>query len=215
MTNFSITFTSNWNNKLYCNFFTTFRVFNRIIHVPGNQVIVIVPKNIPYLSDFDAKKRWLANIDISNKDYNKINFNDEYNIIDEFDSHHNYLQSIFNYVTNTEKCLTNMCEFKLIYDFVNHKIKEIPINENNMNKFLEFYYNQSEKMIYNINYGFDPENNYVICIPFSRKDTPIKGSNFSSLLLRLILTFKIYIQYPFFLYLMLDPSNTLFSSLDI
>ena len=80
-----------------------------------------------------------------------------------------------------------------IFDFVLNKNQSKHITENELTKFLVYYYNQSKKLIYNINYGFDTQNTNVICIPFSRKDTPIRGSNFSSLLLRLILTFNIYI----------------------
>ena len=54
-------------------------------------------------------------------------------------------------------------------------------------------------MIYNKDYGFEflifndnnPKN--IIVTPFVRKDTPVKNSNFSNILLRLILTFKTYI----------------------
>ena len=150
--------------------------------------------SVNVFSDFEAKKRWITEKD-------KINFNNEYNIIDEFDSHHNYLQSIFNYVKNELKCIEED-EFNKIFDYIYNKNKEPIENRDNtiignlgdISKYLNFYYLKSEKMIYNIRYGFDNENKNVICIPFLRKDTPIKNSNFSSLLLKLILTFKTYIS---------------------
>ena len=158
-------------------------------------------------SDFDAKKRWIENTDITfNK---KINLENEYNIIDEFDSHHNYLQSMFNYVIDEE----NFMNFNLmlyIYLYVSSIMKkdDIKIDEkqkidnilNNdiFNKYLKNTCSLSDNMIYNKDYGFESIifNKYdlnIICSPFSRKDTPIVGSNFSNLLLRLILTFKTYL----------------------
>jgi Fe-S cluster assembly scaffold protein SufB len=47
-------------------------------------------------------------------------------------------------------------------------------------------------MIYNKDYGFYKD--IRLCIPYLRKDEPSIGSNFSNILLRLILTFKVYIN---------------------
>ena len=56
-------------------------------------------------SDSIAKKRWLEQTDkmlrITNASPD-INLTEEYNIIDEFDTHYNYLQSMFNYVTEED-----------------------------------------------------------------------------------------------------------------
>ena len=44
------------------------------------------------------------------------------NIIDEFDTHHNYLQSNFNYVLTSISYITNDI-YKYIFDFIHMKIK--------------------------------------------------------------------------------------------
>ena len=161
---------------------------------------------INVFSDFTAKKRWIENSDntLIKQKSRTIKIEDEYNIIDEFDSHHNYLQSMFNYVQTTEQIDEKVHNY--IFYFVNNKI----INSNTgntqdeehkiLNKNLEYLYKNSNEMIYNKDYGFsfmhfDDEHNdiFKICSPFIRKDTPVKNSNFSNILLTLILTFKIYI----------------------
>ena len=137
--------------------------------------------------------------------FNFVNLNNECNIIDEFDSHHNYLQSMFNYVRVMSSELEEDL-FYYIFDYTYSKINKNAIIENNdinknyplLNDNLDLFYNISESMIYNMDYGFsflyNYENNYErICSPFLRKDTPVKNSDFSSILLRLILTFKTYI----------------------
>ena len=63
---------------------------------------------------------------------------------------------------------------------------------------MDTYYAISENLTYRKDYGFSffkfkGDNNYRLCSPFLRKDTPIHNSNFSSILLQLILTFKTYI----------------------
>ena len=162
---------------------------------------------INVFSDFDAKKRWLKALEPETT----INLTNEYNIIDEFDSHHNYLQSMFNYVQDTDDKIT-FDVFRYIYLYTlellkivkmdkinkNEKLPNIP-NNNVFNKYFEQAFTQSQSMIYNKDYGFEflvfneinPNN--IICTPFTRKDTPVKNSNFSNILLRLILTFKTYI----------------------
>ena len=57
---------------------------------------------------------------------------------------------------------------------------------------LENTYTQTLNMIYNKDYGFYKD--IRLCIPYLRKDEPSIGSNFSNILLRLILTFKVYIN---------------------
>ena len=179
------------------------------------------------LSDFDAKKRWIENTDETlkkkeNKDLEDIenvklekkvivNISNEMNIIDEFDSHHNYLQSMFNYVIEKENISNEL--FDYIFDFtdkkfndINYKgdelikIKEIP-NIHILNKNLNKFYLQCDGMEYEKEYGFsflifedEKFNIERICKPFTRRKTPVKNSNFSSLLLRLILTFRLYFE---------------------
>jgi hypothetical protein len=169
--------------------------------------------NVNVLSDFNAKKRWIENTDKNFKETlssnNKINLSNEFNIIDEFDSHHDYLRSMFNYVLD-KKVLNNKQLFEYIFNFtlsgINKTKLEIPDtiqdikNMNVLNTNLNISYEQTRNMVYNKDYGFsfiifneERNNNGRLCSPFVRKDTPIKNSNFSNMLLRLILTFKTYI----------------------
>jgi hypothetical protein len=143
--------------------------------------------NVNVFSDFQAKKRWI----LKKNNSGNINLENEYNIIDEFDSHHNYLQSMFNYVLKEKKSISES-QFKFIFKYINKKNSNN--SKNPITKYLQFYERQAENMIFNINYGFDKDNKNVLCIPFLRRDTPVKNSNFSSILLRLILTFKAYIK---------------------
>lgn len=160
-------------------------------------------------SDFDAKKRWIENTDFhcverqNAADEPIIDLSNEYNIIDEFDSHHNYLQSMFNYVLKNEKIIDRDM-FNYIFDYVYANLKgiEIPINESLylLNDNLNYFLKIANSMTYNKNYGFSffkyTEEKYFIeklCTPFVRKDTPVKNSTFSSILLTLILTLKTYI----------------------
>ena len=163
--------------------------------------------DINVFSDFNAKKRWLEITTNIKKDEDLTK---EYNIIDEFDSHHNYLQSMFNYVLN-KKDIINLQLFRYIYFYTlvslglpikdfdkSEKISEIQ-NNDLFNKYFDSAFNQTSNMIYNKDYGFEflvskianPKN--IIASPFVRKDTPVNNSNFSNILLRLILTFKTYI----------------------
>ena len=58
------------------------------------------------------------------------------------------------------------------------------------------YYTEIKRAINNSNelFGFDKNNRFSLCVPFLRKDTPVIGARFSSLLLAVILTFIIYIK---------------------
>ena len=196
----------------------------------------IINKKVNIFSDFTAKKRWIeytdktlktkleeekqflinkiqdpTNINIIKdknrlKEIKNIKIEDEINIIDEFDLHHNYLQSMFNYVQKEEKINEDI--FLYVFNYVHHKLlhtfysistRNIP-NINILNENLEIFYNIASTMEYNKHYGFsflhfdDEKNNtYRLCSPFIRKNTPVKQSNFSSILLSLILTFKLYI----------------------
>jgi hypothetical protein len=185
--------------------------------------------NVNVFSDFDAKKRWLENTDLhlKSENTNNINLSNEYNIIDEFDSHHNYLQSMFNFVRKEELYIDKDL-FMYIFRFILKKndsaytddnvINPTQIkNINILNENLNICYEQIITMKYNKDFGFeflnndeDNENNednegnddklkntnvfYRICTPFIRKNTPVKNSNFSDILLRLLLIFNLYIR---------------------
>jgi hypothetical protein len=158
-------------------------------------------------SDNEYKKRWIENIDITLLNGNKpnIDFSNEINIIDEFDTHHNYLQSNFNYVSSSILYITNDI-YRYIFDFVYNKIHNIyyfnisdtvlgEISKKIFTETLDNVYLQITNMIYNKDYGFYTKDlNNKICIPYIRKDTPSVGSNFSNVILRLMLTFNIYIR---------------------
>ena len=149
--------------------------------------------DINIFSDSKAKERWINNKDLNN----------EINIIDEFDSHHNYLQSMFNSIKSTENIKEEL--FNYIYIFTFKKIKDPKykgdkdyiegINKNILNENLNDSFKIMKTMKYNELYGFfNLKNDYNrVCIPYIRKDTPVKGSNFSSILLTLMLTFNVYI----------------------
>ena len=163
--------------------------------------------NVNIFSDYEAKLRWLKNY-YPEKDSDILDLKNECNIIDEFDSHHNYLQSMFNYVRNTNN-LFDQNIFDYIFNYTYAKIQnqniesikdftEINMKYFYLNENLDMCYNISITMKYNENYGFaflytEEDIFEKICIPFLRKDTPVFNSNFSSILLRLILTFKTYI----------------------
>ena len=177
-----------------------------------NFIELITNIKINIFSDFEAKKRWIENTDQFNnlKKEDNINLKDEWNIIDEFDSHHNYLQSMFNYVKGSQVIKRDL--FDYVYEFTNKKIldpsyngdptkKLSEINIELLNINLNNTFNESKNMVYNEKYGFaflklndEDIKNIRICTPFVRKDTPVKNSDFSNILLRLILTFKIYIE---------------------
>jgi hypothetical protein len=173
---------------------------------------LILDTNINIFSDYNAKERWIKNY-YPKKYIDNLEIENEYNIIDEFDSHHNYLESMFNYVLLKSNILEEYI-FNYIFDYTFYKIKNknIEFNPNIienynkvileyplLNKNLELFYNISKTMKYRMNYGFsflyenNKNNSFRVCTPFSRKDTPVKKSDFSSILLTLILTFKTYI----------------------
>ena len=72
---------------------------------------------------------------------------------------------------------------------------------NKLNIILNNIYETTKNMKNNEHYGLsflhlEEEKDIIfrICTPFSRRDTPVKNSNFSNVLLTLILTFKLYIE---------------------
>jgi hypothetical protein len=177
----------------------------QLLSYENNKLVINV------FSDIDAKKRWIENTDISLKDKHNFNLENEYNIIDEFDSHHNYLQSMFNYVIEEKKIINeHIMTYIYLYtaqklnfndDIVIDKTKKIEnvLNNDIFNRHIDNTYDTTTNMIYNKDYGIEALtlsnfNINILCTPFSRKDTPVVGSNFSNLLLRLILTFKTYLK---------------------
>ena len=193
------------------NIFSDFQAKKRWLEHTDQQLI----KDIKEEAD-DIKIALLEDTNVERKkeleerldEIENTNLNNEMNIIDEFDSHHNYLQSMFNSIKNKKSISKDL--FRYIFDFTFNKIKGIPIkeyesldefikNKQILNDNLEYFYKQSENMIYNKEYGFaftiykDFNQISRICTPFTRKDTPVKNSKFSNLLLTLILTFKEYI----------------------
>jgi hypothetical protein len=166
----------------------------------------------------NLKKKQIMHKEFINDIKNKISLDikNEINIIDEFDYHHNYLQSMFNYVQKKQNISEEL--YNYIFDFTYNKLNDptysgdstkiiknsidgTNINMIILNKNLSTSFNQTNAMNNNEDYGLSflvskNEKNtfWRICTPFARKDTPIKDSNFSSLLLKLILTIKLYIQ---------------------
>jgi len=157
--------------------------------------------NIEILNDYEMKEKWL---------YDKLykitsNSNINYNlIIDEFDYHHNYLKSMFNYVIDKEELIT-----KDIYNYIfSRLISEYNIDGTSVifttsynNPILDDTIKKNYKIIqsskFNDTYGFDKEEygkKYRLCIPFDRKDTPIKNSNFSDIILSIMYTLDFHIK---------------------
>lgn len=160
--------------------------------------------NIEVLSDGNAKKRWLENTHNYNGNYfllkgnDKIDLSLDFNIIDEFDSHYDANQSYFNYVLESipvkEELFNyvfNIC-FNIKYDS-NQILKDYP----KLKSCVMLYKKQAEDMKYNQDYGFEyiTEQKEVIqrlCQPFSKKNTPVKHSNFNNILITLCCTFISY-----------------------
>jgi len=166
--------------------------------------------NINIFSDYQAKKRWINSTDLQLITENESDdIGNEMNIIDEFDSHYNYLQSNFNTIKKTINISEKL--FNYIFDFTKKKIdgEEIPLyiieddekmikNSAKLLANLNKFYEQAITMKYNEKYGFEfivkKDYKYVprLCTPFERKDTPVTDSKFSNILLSLILTFITY-----------------------
>jgi hypothetical protein len=138
------------------------------------------------------------------------NISNYINIIDEFDLHHNYLQSMFNLVKKRQEISESLYNyvFDYIYSkinssipFIRQDIKEIT-NYSLFNTILDREYANAIKLRYNKDYGFAHlfdktdilfEKDIRLCVPFSRKDTPLYHSNFSNIILTIILTIHYYI----------------------
>ena len=108
-----------------------------------------------------------------------------------------YVKILLNHYPKNfdQKKFYSLFDYIYILELINNDVTDNLSRDINIKEdMLRYYYKKAKSMIFNINYGFDIDNKYVICSPFLRKDTPIKKSNFSSLLLRLILTFISYIK---------------------
>lgn len=141
------------------------------------------------LDDSEAK----LNI-INNKVTNKDLF-----IFDEFDMMFDPIQSNFNYISKRGTQFFNINHIKLIIDIINNKNL---LNSNDIEENEKKLLTDEVKIILemnnikNINYGMSKEKpegskkfkRYVI--PYARKDTPVEGANFASLLITLVLTIK-------------------------
>ena len=196
------------------NIFSDFQAKKRWLEHTDQQLIKDIKKEAKDIR-FILKRGKVSNIEkireLKKRLYEIIytNLNNEMNLIDEIDSHHNYLQSMFNSINKKNSISEHLFEY--IYYFTLNKIKGNPIekytpldefiqNADLLKSNLEFFYEQSETMVYNKQYGFahviNKDYNHIprICTPFTRKDTPVKNSKFSNILLTMILTFKEYIK---------------------
>ena len=167
--------------------------------------------NYEVRTDYEYKNLWLNETDNHiNSIVSKYNISNYINIIDEFDLHHDYLQSMFNLVKKQHEISESL--FNYVFDFVYYKINNIVpfirtdikeiTNYSLFDDILEKEFLNAMKLKYNKDYGFAHlfdkteivfDKDIRLCIPFSRKDTPLYYSNFSSIILTMILTFKYYI----------------------
>jgi len=109
------------NTKI--NIFTDYEAKERWIKYTDPNAIKIKEKEIFYLkSSLINLKNKKEIIEIQKKldILNNIDLPNEINLIDEFDSHHNYLQSMFNYVIEEHNILISLFEY--IFIFTNNKI---------------------------------------------------------------------------------------------
>jgi hypothetical protein len=167
--------------------------------------------NYEVMTDYEYKNVWLNETDINIRPIvSKYDISNYINIIDEFDLHHDYLQSMFNLVKKRQEISESL--FNYVFDYVYFKInssvpfirtdvKEIT-NYNLFDAILEKEFSNAIKLRYNKDYGFAHlfdkteivfDKDIRLCVPFSRKDTPLYHSNFSSIILTMILTINYYI----------------------
>ena len=120
-----------------------------------NFIEYISNTNVNVFSDFEAKHRWLNNTDNtlqSLKQSTDINISNEKNIIDEFDSHHNYLQSMFNIIDEENDNLTQE-HFLSVFDFVQKRYinSSYTPSKTLFNKHMIAYYNSINNLIFTCN----------------------------------------------------------------
>jgi hypothetical protein len=167
--------------------------------------------DIPFevATDYEYKHFWLEktditlekNFDVDNHQLNIQNISNTCLIIDEFNSHYDYTQSMFNLVKKQEYISEEM--FYYIFDYIHSKIFKTPfvrfiipekVNYDIFESILDYEYNVAIHLKYNEKYGFtNISGDLRLCIPYSRKDTPLYGSRFSSIILTIILTVNYYI----------------------
>lgn len=137
--------------------------------------------------DFDVIDDYQAKFKLVN---NKFKDNDLF-IFDEFDMMFDPLQSNFNLVSETGKDFFEKNHIEKVIDIIqDKKVENNPFNNEILN-----ILNTND--IKNISYGMSKNNRLTEdnlferwVIPYARENTPIEGSNFSSLLVTLVLTVK-------------------------
>jgi hypothetical protein len=167
--------------------------------------------DIPFevVTDYEYKHFWLEKTDITleknfDVDFHQVSIKNISNtslIIDEFNSHYDYTQSMFNLVKKQEYISEEM--FYYIFDYIHSKISKTPfvpieipelVNYDLFNSILDNEYSIAINLKYNEKYGFtNISGDLRLCIPYARKDTPLFGSRFSSIILTIILTLNYYI----------------------
>jgi hypothetical protein len=174
--------------------------FMRYVHYLGDIPFVVT-------TDYNYKHFWLQKTDINIETFNnnhQIYIENILNtslIIDEFNSHYDYTQSMFNLVKNQEYISQEL--FNYIFDYIYSKIADKPFTPSDiskldnlivLNSILDKEYTTSITLKYNEKYGFtNIIGDLRLCIPYARKDTPLVGSRFSSIILTIILTINYYI----------------------
>ncbi len=174
--------------------------FMKYIHYLGDIPFVVT-------TDYNYKHFWLQKTDKNIETFNNTheiyieNISNTSLIIDEFNSHYDYTQSMFNLVKKQQYISEEM--FNYIFDYVYSKILDIPFIPKDsytldnlivLNSILDKEFNTSITFKYNEKYGFtNIIGDLRLCIPYARKDTPIFGSRFSSIILTIILTINYYI----------------------
>jgi hypothetical protein len=167
--------------------------------------------DIPFevATDYEYKHFWLEktdttlkkNFNVDNHQLHIENILDTSLIIDEFNNHYDYTQSMFNLVKKQEYISQEM--FYYIFDYIHSKILKKPIlikiaeiaNYEIINSILDNEYNIAINLKYNEKYGFSNiSGDLRLCIPYARKDSPLLGSRFSSIILTIILTINYYIK---------------------
>jgi len=160
------------------------------------------------VTDYEYKELWLKNSHMRPNPpltlLSRKNISNYINIIDEFDLHHDYLQSMFNLVKKRQQISEEL--FNYVFNYVFSKINKLAtwkkhyvpeiFDSRLFDHILDKEYTNASKLRFNKDYGFVhhfEDSDIRLCVPFSRKDTPLKHSNFSSILLTMILTIKYYI----------------------
>ena len=178
-------------------------IFQTMLFMGYIHYLCNVPINV--VTDYDYKHFWLnktdVNLQIISHKEQEMNINNTSLIIDEFNSHYDYTQSMFNLVKKQQPISEEM--FNYIFDYIHSKIsgKEvipnvIPeiTNVELFNQILDKEFATAINLKYNEKYGFtNISGDLRLCIPYARKDTPLIGSRFSSIILTIILTLNYYI----------------------